>query len=510
MYPRLQALSTPDKPALIMADSGTVVTYRELDDRSTQLARAWRRLGLGPGDHVALLSENHPNYLEVYWAATRSGLHLTPINRHLSVDEVAFIVEDCGAKSMIVSSILADTGARVRELVPACGHGLMFDVAAAGFESYEDALESESVEPLSDQPRGSLMCYSSGTTGKPKGVFQGLSGLQVDDESDRGRIGLFEDVFGMDDATRYLSPAPLYHAAPLGYSSAVQALGGTVIVMERFEPVHALQLLTDHQITHSQWVPTMFVRLLKLAASERHGFDLSNHRFAIHAAAPCPVEVKRRMIDWWGPILWEYYSGTEGNGITMIDSERWLEHPGSVGIPVWGTLHICGDDGAELPIGEPGSIYFEREGPQFRYHGDPTKTGSTRHPAHPTWTTIGDIGYLDADGYLYLTDRKSFMIIRGGVNIYPQEVEDCLIMHDSVADVAVFGVPDPDLGESVHAVVQPAVGESPDDALAVELTRYALERIARYKVPATLEFTTELPRTATGKLLKKQLQARYR
>jgi len=281
------------------------------------------------------------------------------------------------------------------------------------------------------------------------------------------------------------------------------------VVMERFDAVESLRLIERYRVTKSQWVPTMFTRMLKLDPSEREGFDLSSHQAAIHAAAPCPVEVKRQMIDWWGPIILEYYAGTEFNGFTFVNSEDWLTHPGTVGRPLVGTLHICDDEGVELPTGEPGVIYFERDVPAFEYHNDPDKTRSSQHPDHPLWTALGDVGYVDGDGFLYLTDRKSFMIISGGVNIYPQEIEDCLVMHPKVADVAVFGVPDDEMGEAVKAVVQPADGVTPGEELERELLDYARQHIAHYKVPRSVDFLDELPRLPTGKLYKRILRDRY-
>jgi fatty-acyl-CoA synthase len=351
------------------------------------------------------------------------------------------------------------------------------------------------------------MLYSSGTTGRPKGIKRPLSGATIDDQN---MIALmFAGLYGMDADSVYLSPAPLYHSAPLIYSTGVQTLGATVVCMEKFDEAHALELIERHGVTHSQWVPTMFVRMLKLPEELRHRHDLSSLEVAIHAAAPCPVEVKRAMIDWWGPVLYEYYAGTEGNGMTFISSPEWLEHPGSVGKPVLGTLHICDEDGAELATGETGLVYFEQPVMPFEYHGDPDKTRSAQHPVHPNWSALGDVGHVDADGYLYLTDRKSFMIISGGVNIYPQEIEDCLVVHPKVADVAVFGLPDPEMGEFVQAVVQPADGVAATAELAAELRDHARAHIAHYKVPRVIDFRPELPRLPTGKLYKRLLRDEY-
>ncbi|MGD9749936.1 MAG: AMP-binding protein [Acidimicrobiia bacterium] len=511
MYPGIHAQTTPDKPAVIMAGprfDGTVVTYAELEDRSRRLAQLWWAAGLRPGDHVAILAENHPRYFEVFWAAMRSGLYFTTINRYLQADEAAYIVNDCGARALVASGSLGQLASAVVPALENCPVRHMWDGTVDGFEAYEDAIAAMPAEPLASQPRGETMLYSSGTTGRPKGIKRPLSGESVDQPSlliSAIMVGLFR----FDDQVVYLSPAPLYHSAPLSATTATQALGGTCVVMERFDPVESLRLIEQHRVTHSQWVPTMFTRMLKLDPAERAGFDLSSHRVAIHAAAPCPPEVKRQMIEWWGPILYEYYAGTEFNGFTFIDSAQWLEHPGSVGRPLVGTIHICDDEGTELPVGEPGVIYFERDVVAYEYHNDPDKTRSSQHPEHPLWTALGDVGYVDTEGYLYLTDRKSFMIISGGVNIYPQEIEDCLIMHPSVADVAVFGVPNPDMGEEVKAVVQPAAGTTPGPELEATLLAYAKEHIAHYKVPRSIDFLDELPRLPTGKLYKRILRDRY-
>jgi fatty-acyl-CoA synthase len=506
MYPGAHARTTPDKPAVIMATSGDTVTYRELDERSTRLARVWRDAGLRRGDHVALLAENHPRYFEVYWAAIRSGLYLTAVNRYLSADEAAYIVNDCGARSLVVSHAMAGLVAELAPLLDDCPLRLAFGGAVDGCAVYEDVVGGVSAEPLGDQPVGATMLYSSGTTGRPKGIKRELPERQID-EPDPAARGM--SAFGMTADTVYLSPAPLYHAAPLAFTAGVQALGGTVVVMEKFDPVDCLAAIERFDVTAAQFVPTMFVRMLKLDPAERARHDVSSLQVAIHAAAPCPVEVKRQMIEWWGPILVEYYAGTEGNGSTIITSEQWLAHPGSVGRPSVGKIHICDETGAELPTGESGTIYFEQARMPFEYHGDPDKTRNAQHPEHPNWSTLGDVGYLDEEGYLYLTDRKAFMIISGGVNIYPQEIEDALVLHPSVADVAVFGIPDEDMGEAVQAVVEPAAGVEPSPELARELIAHLRDRIAHYKVPRSIDFIDEMPRLPTGKLYKRVLRDRY-
>ena len=352
------------------------------------------------------------------------------------------------------------------------------------------------------------MLYSSGTTGRPKGIMRPLSGQKI--HEDAGPIvGVVKMLWNIDDSTVYLSPAPLYHSAPLSFCMSAQTHGGTVVMMPRFDALDALRAIDEYRVTHSQWVPTMFSRMLKLPDAERLAFDLSTHQVAIHAAAPCPEAVKRQMFDWWGPILYEYYAGTEFNGFTHTSPQEWLDHPGTVGKPLVGVIHICDESGAELPTGEPGIIYFEMPQRTFEYYKDAAKTRSAEHPEHSNWTALGDVGYVDDDGYLYLTDRATFMIISGGVNIYPQEIEDAMIMHEQVLDVAVIGVPDEEMGEAVKAVVQLADGVSGSDALASELLAYTRDRIAHFKCPRSVDFIDELPRLPTGKLYKRLLKDRY-
>ncbi|MGV9719277.1 acyl-CoA synthetase [Nocardia beijingensis] len=509
MYPGAHVDRFPDKPAVIVAESGEALTYRELEENSVRLARHLHDAGLRRGDHVALLSGNDPKVYEVYWAALRTGLYITAVNRHLSPSEISYIVDDCGARALIASAGLTDAAEQIVPETPAVEIRLAFGGHVPGYKSYEEATAAASPQPLPDQPRGADMLYSSGTTGRPKGIKQPLPDRQVGDAPGDTYTAIFGPLYGFDTETVYLSPAPLYHAAPLRFGGVVHALGGTLVIMEKFDAEQALAAIERYRVTHSQWVPTMFVRMLKLDEAVRARYDVSSLRVAVHAAAPCPVDVKRAMIDWWGPILYEYYASTEANGATFIDSEQWLRKPGSVGTAGLGTIRVCGDDGAELPIGEIGTIYFEREAAPFAYHNDPAKTADAVHPDHPNWTTTGDIGYVDEDGYLFLTDRKAFMIISGGVNIYPQEVEDALALHPKVFDVAVIGVPDEEMGESVKAVVQPAPGAEPGPELAAELRDYLRDRIAHYKVPRSFDFADDLPRTPTGKLVKGKLRQRY-
>jgi acyl-CoA synthetase (AMP-forming)/AMP-acid ligase II len=490
-----------------MAGSGEVLTYRELDERSMRLARLLAANGLTEGDRIAIFAENHLRYFEVYWAAIRSGLYVTGVNWHLTAEEAGYVMANSGAKALFTTAAMAGTARQMLPGLPGCRVRLVAGGTADGFEPYETAVAGYPARDVTGRRRGDVLLYSSGTTGRPKGVRQPLTDKTV--AAGGGVSPLARAFLQMDDATVYLSPAPLYHAAPLGWAAAVHELGGTVIVMEKFDPEGYLELIDRYRVTHSQLVPTMFVRMLKLPDGVRARYDLSSLRQVVHAGAPCPAEVKRAMIGWWGPIINEYYSSTEGNSFTFITTEEWLAHPGSVGKPRLGTPHVCDDSGRELPAGEAGLIYSHRPGVRFEYLGDDDGTARTRHPVHPEWTTIGDMGYLDSDGYLYLTDRKNFMIISGGVNIYPAEVEGCLVVHPAVADVAVFGLPDPEMGEFVQAVVQPADGVTGTPELAAELAAFAREHIAGYKVPRRVDFRASLPRMPTGKLAKGPLREEY-
>ena len=508
MYPGTYAAQTPDKIAAVMAGTGETVSYGELERRSAQLAHVLHDGGLRPGDVVALLTENSLRAMEVYWAALRSGLYITAVNYRLKPDEVAYIVNDSGAAALIVSARQAGTATAIMDLTETVKLRLAFGGTVPGYGSYEETIATAPDRPFDDQPRGATMLYSSGTTGRPKGVRPPLSGVQVDEPAE-ALIELARLAFGFTEDAVYLSPGPIYHAAPLRFCGAVQALGGTVVMMQRFDAEQALRAISDHRATHAQFVPTMFVRMLQLPPGVRDQYDTSSLRVAIHAAAPCPVEVKQKMIDWWGPILLEYYAGTEGNGMTAVDSGTWLTKPGTVGRTILGTVRICADDGTELPVGQTGGVYFERDEVSFTYHNDPAKTQAAQHPAHPTWTTLGDIGYLDEDGFLFLTDRKAFTIISGGVNIYPQETENVLALHPAVYDVAVIGVPDPEMGESVAAFVQPAAGATPGPELEQEIIAFVKSKIASFKAPRIVRFVDDLPRSEAGKLMKSELKVKY-
>ena len=502
-HPTHHARTDPDKPAVIMAKSGETITYRQLDERSNQGAQLFRSLGLKTGDCIALFMENHPRYFEITWAAQRAGLYYTCISASLTAGEVEYIVRDCGAKLFITSAAKR----AVAELLAEPLADLMLYALDGGFGVYRDfgaARARQRTTPIRDERAGRDMLYSSGTTGRPKGVKSELVDEPID--APNPLVTLAENAFGFGKDSIYLSPAPLYHAAPLRWCMTVHRLGGTVIAMEKFDAEHALQMIEQHRVNCSQWVPTHFTRMLKLPDETRRRYDVSSLRCAIHAAAPCPVPVKEAMIAWWGPVLMEYYAGTEGNGFTMISSKEWLARKGSVGRALIGIIHICDENGDEVPVGQDGVIYFS-DGTPFAYHNDPEKTASATNKHG--WTTLGDVGRVDQDGYLYLTDRKSFMIISGGVNIYPQEIENLIVTHPKVADVAVIGAPDEDMGEKVVAVVQPMRWEDAGAALREEIMALARENLSHIKAPRQIDFRQELPRQATGKLYKRLLRDEY-
>ena len=508
MYPGTHAALAPDRPAAILADTGEVLTYGQLDENSIRLSRVLYDAGVRPGDGIALLTDNDVRAFEVYWAALRSGLYITVVNHHLAPEEVAYIVNDSGARAVIASAAKADLAAAIVDLTPGVTLRLVFGGDVAGHSPYEQALAAASAVPFENQPHGSAMLYSSGTTGRPKGVRPPLPSGQISDTGDPMLV-LLGSYFGFGSDTVYLSPAPIYHAAPLRWTTGVQAYGGTVVITKKFDAEATLRAIETYSVSHAQFVPTMFVRMLQLPEDVRAKFDTSSMRLAVHAAAPCPIDVKQRMIEWWGPILVEYYAGTEGNGMTITDSDVWQRKPGTVGRAAIGVLHICDDAGNELAAGEIGSVYVERDDRVFEYHNDPEKTRAAQHPDHPNWTTLGDVGYVDDEGFLFLTDRKAFMIISGGVNIYPQETENVLALHPSVFDVAVIGLPDAEMGESVNAFVQLVDGVQPSAELAADLIAFVKAKIASFKAPRSVRFVDSLPRTETGKLVKGLLKKKY-
>jgi long-chain acyl-CoA synthetase len=503
MHPSVHAKTQPEKAAFIMASSGETVTYAQLEERSNQGAQLFRKLGLATGDGIAIFMENNVHYLPLVWAAQRSGLYFTCISSRLTAGEIEYIVKDCNAKVFITTEAMGDVARELGSKLAGVKK-LMLNGTMPGYESAEQALAPMPKTPIADESPGTDMLYSSGTTGRPKGVKRALTGGPL--AQPNPLLMLAKMLYQFDENTVYLSPAPLYHAAPLRYNMAVHGFGGTCVVMEHFDPEQALALIGKHKTTHSQWVPTMFVRMLKLPEPVRKKYDVSAMKVAIHAAAPCPIPVKKQMIDWWGPVIYEYYAGTEGNGFCAITPQEWLAHPGSVGKALLGELHIVGEDGSECATGEAGTIYFAN-GPEFAYHNDPKKTAEARNDKG--WSTLGDVGYVDKDGYLYLTDRKAFMIISGGVNIYPQEAENVLINHPKVADVAVIGVPNEDFGEEVKAVVQPMNWADATPGLAEDLIAYCKQHLSAIKCPRSVDFERELPRHPTGKLYKRLIRDRY-
>ncbi|MEM7093983.1 MAG: acyl-CoA synthetase [Actinomycetota bacterium] len=506
-HPGIVAERAPDRPAIIMGTSGESLSYAELDAQANQLSQLFRAAGLERGDHVALCMENRPEFFVVCWGAHYAGLYYTAISSRLTTEEVAYILNDCGAQAFITSPYKAEQATAVLADTPNVKIRLSVGGIFEGHESFEDAIAQYPAEPLPGRLEAADMLYSSGTTGQPKGIKTTMAddplGTPVP------LLMLATMLFAVTDGCVYLSPAPAYHAAPLRFCMAVHRIGGTTVVMERFDAEDALRLIEQHKVTTSQWVPTMFVRMLKLDDDVRAQYDVSSLQAAVHAAAPCPVDVKHKMIDWWGPVIHEYYAGTEGNGFCYVNSQDWLEHPGTVGKPLTGILHICDEEGNEVTVGEEGGVYFESES-QFEYHNDPNKTADSR--LSNGWSTLGDVGRVDEDGFLYLTDRKAYMIISGGVNIYPQEAENVLTMHPDVFDVAVIGVPNDDFGEEVKAVVQPNEMPADDDAAAQlerTLIAYCREHLADVKCPRSVDFRDELPRHPTGKLYKRLLKDEY-
>ncbi|MCV7354106.1 AMP-binding protein [Mycolicibacterium fluoranthenivorans] len=493
-----------DKPAVVIHPTGTTVSFGELDIRANQLAHFLRQSGVVPGDTIALLMENNEHVHAVMWAARRSGLYYTLVNIHLTAGEIGYIVADSGAKAIISSAALR----HLCEQLPAYlspselpAIALLADDDLLGWRRYPDCVAGVRTEAVDGGVDGQLLQYSAGSTGRPKGIRRPLP--------PPGHATMTTPVFealGVDAESVYLSPAPLYHTAPAMWTMCAQAAGATTVVMQRFDPVEVLECIERHGVTHAQFVPTMFVRMLRLPQPVRDQFDLSTLRRVVHASAPCPPDIKRQMIQWWGPIIDEYYGSSEGAGISFIRAEEWLRRPGSVGKPLVGQPHILDTHGRELPPGQVGEIHFDGGYP-FEYLNDPAKTAASRSPQG--WATVGDVGFVDEEGYLYLTDRKNHMIISGGVNIYPQETENALLSHPLVVDAAVFGIPDEDLGQTVMAVVELADASRADEGTARELLIWLGERLARHKCPRRLVFEERLPRTDAGKLNKQPLVAKY-
>jgi acyl-CoA synthetase (AMP-forming)/AMP-acid ligase II len=491
----------PHKPAALFPDTGESLSFGELDSAANRAANGFVSLGLVPGEGVALLLENGPDFLVLSYGAKRAGLMVTPLSIHLRPREVAHVLADSGARALVASASLA-------ELVVALDladvpHRYAAGGALPGFAPL-DWLSAGQPDhwPPGERPLGREFLYSSGTTGLPKGIRR--PAIPFADRLKPEFDMTWKRLYGMGDDTVYLSPAPLYHAAPNRYVQRTIDGGGMAVVLRKFDAARCLELIERHRVTHSQWVPTMFVRLLALPPEVRAAHDLSSHRCAIHAAAPCPVAVKRAMIEWWGPILREYYAGSEGVGTCVISSAEWLDRPGSVGRPAYGAVHITDEAGVEMPVGEVGRVWFEG-GARFAYHNDPEKTAAA-HDARG-WATLGDLGRLDEAGYLFLSDRRADLILSGGVNVYPAEIEAVLLAHPQVAEAAVIGVPDAEFGERPLALVVPHGNGG--EGLAAELLALCRAELSGPKRPVAVEFLDELPRSEVGKVLRRLLKERY-
>jgi long-chain acyl-CoA synthetase len=497
------AAARPEGIAYRMLESGDTVTWSELELRSRRCAALLIACGLQAGDGIVVAMENHLRYFEILWAAQRAGLYYTTVSRHLKAEETRYIATDCGAKALFTSAVMLEAEPGLDGATAGLTRYLL-DGAAPGFLDYEAALASVTADvQLPERPEGTDFCYSSGTTGRPKGIKRPLASANSHfayGDSTRFHWKTF------DENTVYLSTAPFYHTAPVRWNLNVMRAGGSCVLMQKFDEQRALEAIEKFRVTHSQWVPTMFIRMLRLPDDVRRRYELGSLKVAVHAAAPCPVWVKQAMIDWWGPVLYEYYSGTELVGRTSLDSHEWLAHRGSVGRPEFGQVHICNEEGLELAVGQTGVVYFSG-GPSFEYHNDPEKTLACYDSRG--WATFGDIGHVDGEGYLYLTDRLANTIVSGGVNLYPQETEDVLGTHPAVADVAVIGVPNAEFGEEVKAVVQLRESYFPTPALALALIAHCRTRLSPLKCPRSVDFSAEMPRTDTGKLLKREIKERY-
>jgi long-chain acyl-CoA synthetase len=508
MYTGVHARTAPDHPAIIMASSGEAISYGELERRSNRLAHWLRRAGLGRLDHYSMLMENNAHYVECCAAGERAGLYYTCINSYLTPEEVAYILTNSRSRVLITSQAKREAALAAMALAPSVERCLVVDGPGDGtgrVQNLDDALAGLPETPLTDEGLGTAMLYSSGTTGRPKGILRPLP-----ENPPAQPLALYDwidNLFRFREGMVYLSPAPLYHSAPHISVNLTLRRGGTAVIMEHFDPEQYLALVERYQVTHSQLVPTMFSRMLKLPQAVRERYDVSSLEIAIHAAAPCPPQVKEAMIDWWGPIIFEYYGATEAMGFTACDTAEWLAHRGTVGRVLAGELHVLDEAMNPSPKGQPGELWFKMANP-FEYFEDPARTAQSRS-ADGTMASVGDVGYVDDDGFLYLTDRATFMIISGGVNIYPQECENLLITHPKVADAAVFGVPNEDMGEEVKAVIQPMPQVAPGPELAAELIAFCREHLAGVKCPRSVDFETELPRLPTGKLYKRLLRDRH-
>jgi long-chain acyl-CoA synthetase len=490
----------------VVEPDGTQVTAGELLSRANQITGGLRAAGLRPGDGIAALLPNGAAALEVYLAAVQAGWYLTPLNWHFTAPEVAYIVADSGAKAFFVHERFAELGTAAADQVGVAETGRFSYGAVAGFTPVEQLRDGQPMTRPADRTAGTIMHYTSGTTGRPKGVRRALSGLSPEDATAFGALLL--QLFGVTEGqpNAHLVTSPNYHTAVTIFGGGALHLGHTLVCMDSWDAQRALALVERYRVTNSHMVPTQFKRMLSLPEETRQRYDLSSMQWLIHAAAPCPVGIKRAMLEWWGPCVYEYYAATEGGG-TIATPQDWLAHPGTVGTP-WplSEIMVADDDGKACPADVPGTVYMKMGTAEFEYKDDPAKTAENRMDG---FFTVGDIGYLDADGFLFLCDRKADMIISGGANIYPAEIEAEIIMNPKVADVAVFGIPDGDWGEQVKAVVQPAPGVEPGAALAAEILAALDGRLARMKWPKSIDFSVALPRDPSGKLLKRRLREPY-
>lgn len=495
---------TPDAPAIVMAGSGETVTFRQLVERSNQAAQLFRGLGLNAGDHIAFMIDNQPLFFELCWAAKLSGLKYTPISTYLAAEDAAYILADCGAKVFVASGRVSDVAIDAVKLVPQQIHCYVAGEISKSFRSWEREVARFPATEITGPPFGADMSYSSGTTGRPKGVVKAPEAIPIGHPNatmERSYPG-----YGFSSTTRFLVPNPAYHSAPMRFSMIVHMLGGCVVLMERFDPENALKAIDEHKVNHGLFVPTMFVRMLQLEEKVRCAYDISSLKQVMHAAAPCPTAIKEKMINWWGPIITEFYGSTEECGFTVISSEEWLDRKGSVGRPIYGIFHILDDSGNELPAGTVGTIWVEGTS-GFSYYKDTAKTEKATNERG--WQTVGDLGYADDQGYIYLAGRNAFTINSGGVKISPKEVEDVLCAHPLVIEAAVFGVPDSEFGEQVKAVVQLVNYTDAGPETESVLIDYCRSRLSRIKAPKSIDFESALPRDAVGKLAKKALKARY-
>ena len=497
----------PSHPAIVMALSGETITHGRLEARANKIAHLLRSAGLRRGDHCAVFMENHPRYVECGFGADRAGLYYTNVNSYLTAGELAYILNNSLSQVLFTSQSHLPVA---REALRECS-GVKLCVVADGpgdgdvIRNLDQATAAFPDTPIHDESTGWAMLYSSGTTGQPKGILRPLSDVPARHMTPLAAA--FAKFWDIRRNETCLVPAPLYHSAPWAEAALTIMQNGTAVVMERFDEEAALRAIETYRATYAQFVPTMFSRLLKLPRDVRARYDLSSLRYVLHGAAPCPIPVKQAMIDWLGPIVHEYYSATEALGLAMCDSEQWLAHKGTVGKAVYGEVHVLDAEMNEVPPGTVGRIWFKTAFP-FEYFNDPDKTVAANSPDR-TMSTVGDIGYVDEEGFIHLTDRASFMIISGGVNIYPQECENLLVTHPKVRDSAVFGVPNEEMGEEVKAVVQLIPGVEPGPDAEAELIDFCRQHLAHIKCPRSIDFEENLPRLPTGKLYKTGLRERY-